>query len=98
MQDRDNRRTRAYVNARQQHPAWLLLASTTGPAVLSCLQALFTEYRDGIEFETALLELADVLREQHEVGEIECKTDNYPLEAKKELRCWIKRKLTGNIL
>ena len=93
MQDRDNRRIRAYIIARQQHPAWLLLASTTGPAVLSCLQALFTEHRDGIEFETALLELADVLREQHEAGESECETDNYALEAKKELRGWIKKKL-----
>jgi len=93
MQDRDNHRTRAYIIARQQHPAWLLLASTTGPAVLSCLQALFTEHRDGIDFETALLELAAVLRTQHEAGEFECKNDDCAVEAKKELRGWIKKKL-----
>jgi len=93
MQNRDNRQTRAYIIARQQHPAWLLLASPTGPAILSCLQTLFTDNRDGIEFETALLELADVLREQHETTDLELKTDNYTLEAKKELRGWIKKKL-----
>ncbi len=93
MQDQDKHRTRAYVLARQQHPAWLLLASRTGPAVLGCLQSLFTENRDGIEFETALLELTEVLREQQESGGLELKSDNYPLEAKKELRNWIKKRL-----
>ena len=42
MQNQDKHRTRAYVLARQQHPAWLLLASRTGPAVLGCLQSLFS--------------------------------------------------------
>jgi len=93
MQDRFKHRTREYIIARQQHPAWLLLASNTGPAVLSCLQALFTEYRDGIDFETALLELADVLRAQYEAGEFECKNTDCAVEAKKELRGWIKKKL-----
>jgi len=93
MQDKYSHRTRAYTIARQQHPAWLLLASNTGPAVLSCLQALFTEYREGIDFEIALLELADVLRAQCEVGEFECKNSDCAVEAKKELRGWIKRKL-----
>ncbi len=92
-EQKNHRRTRAYINARQQHPAWLLLASTKAPAVLSCLQALFTEHRDGIEFESAVLELADVLREQSAAAEIEIKTDNFLLEAKKELRGWIKKKL-----
>jgi len=94
MQNQDNRQTRrAYLTARQQHPAWLLLASTTGPAVLSCLQTLFTDNRDGIEFETAILELSEVLREQHESSDLDLKTDNYTMEAKKELRGWIKKKL-----
>ncbi len=93
IQNKKNQRARAYISARQQHPAWLLLASTTGPAVLSCLQALFSENRDGIEFESALLELTDVLREQHETGDLELKSDDHTLEAKKELRSWIKKKL-----
>ncbi len=94
MQNRDNRNTRrTYIIARQQHPAWLLLASTTGPAVLSCLQTLFTDNRDGIELETAIVELSEVLREQHELSDLELKTDNYSMEAKKELRGWLKKKL-----
>jgi len=93
MEKQDKQRTRAYINARQQHPAWLLLASTTGPAVLSCLQSLFSESRDGIEFESALLELSDVFREQQEAGNLELKSDNSTLEAKKELRNWIKKRL-----
>lgn len=90
---RDKNRTRAYVNARQQHPAWLLLASKTGPVVLSCLQALFLEHRDGIEFETAILELADVLQDQHENAGLDIKGDDFVYTAKKELRGWIKKKL-----
>lgn len=93
MQDQDKHRTRAYITARQQHPAWLLLASTTGPAVLSCLQSLFSENRDGIEFESASLGLAEVLRELHEAGDLELKSDNPILEAKKELRNWLKKRL-----
>jgi len=93
MQNQDKLRTRAYVTARQQNPAWLLLASTTAPAVLSCLHSLFSENRDGIEFEKALLELTEVLTELQESGELELKSDNPYLEAKKELRNWIKKRL-----
>ena len=33
-------RTQKYITARQQHPAWVLLAARRAPLVLSCLDAL----------------------------------------------------------
>jgi len=36
-------RTDAYIHARYQHPAWLLLGSRRGPLVLSCLRGLFED-------------------------------------------------------
>jgi len=71
----------------------LLLASTTGPAVLGCLQSLFSDSRDGIEIESAILELSEVLRELHESGDITLKSDNSIQDAKKELRSWSKKRL-----
>lgn len=41
-------RTQQYISARQQHPAWLLLASPRAPLVLGCLTALFEHSDDGI--------------------------------------------------
>ena len=43
----NQQRTHKYIAARQQHPAWLLLASQQAPLVLSCLDALFEHQRDG---------------------------------------------------
>ncbi len=60
--------------------------------MIAVLQALFKDHPDGIEFDSAVLDLAQVLRTQREKGEIEC-SDNYSLEARREIRHWIKRKL-----
>jgi hypothetical protein len=56
-------RTLTYLNARHQHPAWLLLASQRAPLVLSCLQTLFDQGRDGVALEDALRALADMLEQ-----------------------------------
>lgn len=40
MHSLGQQRTDKYLHARQQHPAWLLLASRRAPLMLSCLQAL----------------------------------------------------------
>jgi len=87
------RRTNSYINARQQHPAWQLLASRRGPIMLSCLQALFNENREGVEFEAALLELAEFLREHSDSEDAVLASHEFASEAKKELRNWIKRGL-----
>ncbi len=80
------------IQLRKHHPAWQLLAATKGPLVIAVLQDLFKEYPDGIEFDSAVLDLAQVLRLQREKGEIEC-SDDYNLEARREIRQWIKRSL-----
>jgi len=80
------------VQLRKHHPAWQLLAATKGPLVIAVLQELFKEYPDGIDFDSAVLDLAQVLRVQREKGEIEC-SDNYSREARREIRQWIKRNL-----
>src|SRR5689334_3030690 len=54
-------RTEAYINARNHHPAWQLLATRRAPLVLGCLQALFAGSQHGIPFEDALQSPADLL-------------------------------------
>lgn len=54
-------RTDAYVHARYQHPAWLLLASRRGPLVLSCLRGLFDDAKGDVGFDDALQSLAQAL-------------------------------------
>lgn len=77
---------------RKHHPAWQLLAANKGPLVISVLQTLFREELKGIEFDTAVLDLAQLLRAEKEKGEIDCSAD-YQLEARREIRYWIKRGL-----
>ncbi|MDY6891853.1 MAG: DUF3375 family protein, partial [Pseudomonadota bacterium] len=63
MDEQTHLRTRAYLVARHQHPAWKLLSATRGPLVLSCLQALMEQNREEILFEDAQQMLTDILRE-----------------------------------
>ena len=57
----NQQRTHKYIAARQQHPAWVLLASRRAPLALSCLDALFEHQRDGVPFDAAVQALADML-------------------------------------
>ena len=54
-------RTDTYINARQHHPAWQLLAARRAPLVLSCLQTLFEQSQNGVGFDDALQALAEML-------------------------------------
>ncbi len=78
---------------RKHHPAWQLLAATKGPLVIAVLSDLFKDSPDGIEFDMAVLELAQMLRQQCENGEMECNNSNYHQDARREIRHWIKRGL-----
>ncbi len=82
---------------RKHHPAWQLLAATKGPVLLSVLQNLFKDSPEGIEFDTAVIDLSLVLKAQRESGELEDNSqiygEDYALEARRELRQWIKRGL-----
>ncbi|MCU7839430.1 MAG: DUF3375 domain-containing protein [Candidatus Thiodiazotropha sp. (ex Troendleina suluensis)] len=80
------------LNLRKCHPAWQLLLAHTGPLLISSLRSLFDENLNGIDLDTAVQELSEVLHFFHEAGEIEIKAD-YPLEARREIRQWIRRGL-----
>lgn len=90
---------------RRHHPGWQLLAATKGPLLIGVLQNLFKDSPEGIEFDTAVLDLSQVLKSQHENGQIDLedlKSENnikskagvdFALESRKEIRLWIKRGL-----
>ncbi len=83
---------RALIDARQHHPGWRLLAAHRAPLVLACLQVLFDEAEDGIEIETALQALSELLAEHANDEELGGGSD-YATEARAELREWIRRRL-----
>ncbi len=60
--------------------------------MIAVLQTLFKENSESIEFDTIVLDLAQLLRVQQENGEIEC-SNNFQQEARREIRSWIKRGL-----
>lgn len=86
-------RTRSYLVARHQHPAWKLLSALRGPLVLSCLQALLEQNRDEILFEDAQQMLTDIFREHANSDDLELSTDDPADDARKELRSWIRKGL-----
>ncbi|QET03913.1 DUF3375 domain-containing protein (plasmid) [Cupriavidus pauculus] len=87
-------RTNQYVQARRQHPAWLLLAARSAPLVLSCLQTLFEKDHDGIAIEEAELALAAMLEEHANAEEFGVDPEgDFAGQARKELRGWIRRSL-----
>jgi Protein of unknown function (DUF3375) len=83
-------RTDTYINARQHHPAWQLLAARRAPLVLSCLQTLFEQSQNGVGFDDALQALAEMLAQHANDGDFEINSEDYCAQARKELRSWIK--------
>ena len=86
-------RTQKYVTARQQHPAWVLLASRRAPLVLSCLDALFEHQRDGVPFDVAVQALADMLSAHANDSDFEIDPSDTLNDARREIREWIRRGL-----
>jgi hypothetical protein len=93
MSTLNQQRTLKYRLARQQHPAWVLLASRRGPLMLSCLEALFEHQRDGVPFDTAVQAVADMLAAHANHPEFEIDSDDVAAQARRELRDWIRRAL-----
>ncbi len=93
MEENAQQRTEKYISARSQHPAWLLLATRRAPLVLSCLQTLFEKSHDGIAMEEALQALAGILADHAHQEQYQIEPENTPLQAGRELREWIKRRL-----
>ena len=89
----DQQRTQKYLTARQQHPAWLLLASRRAPLVLSCLDALFEHQRDGVPFDATVQALADMLAAHANDTDFEIDSTDTLSQARREVREWIRRGL-----
>ena len=89
----NQQRTHKYIAARQQHPAWLLLASRRAPLVLSCLDALFEHQRDGVPFDAAVQALADMLAVHANEVDFEIDSTDTLSQARREVREWIRRGL-----
>ncbi|WP_027014270.1 DUF3375 domain-containing protein [Comamonas composti] len=93
MPSLSQQRTQKYIHARQQHPAWLLLASRRAPLMLSCLDALFEHQRDGVAFDAAVQALADMLTEHANQPDFEIDASDIAAQARRDLREWIRRGL-----
>lgn len=92
MDSNSHERTQSYILARQQNPAWQLLAWRRAPLVLGCLQSLFEESQDGVDYDDAQQALADLLAEHAGLSEFEINGDTVVL-ARREIRTWIRRAL-----
>jgi polyhydroxyalkanoate synthesis regulator phasin len=86
-------RTQKYIHARQQHPAWLLLASRRAPLMLSGLDALFEHQRDGVPFDLAVQTLADLLAAHANQPDFDIDPTEVVAQARRELREWVRRGL-----
>jgi predicted RNA-binding Zn ribbon-like protein len=93
MEESAQQRSERYISARNQHPAWLLLASRRAPLVLGCLRTLFERAHDGIAIEDALQALATILAAYTSQDLYEISPEDTHLQAGRELREWIKRRL-----
>jgi hypothetical protein len=93
MEDSVQNQAEKYISARNQHPAWLLLASRRAPLLLSCLRTMFEKAHDGIAEEDALQALSGMLLTYASNDLYEIDRDNVSLQAGRELREWIKRRL-----
>ncbi|MFS2222822.1 DUF3375 domain-containing protein [Pantoea sp. B65] len=93
MEENTQQRTEKYISARNQHPAWVLLAARRAPLVLSCLQVLFEKSHDGIAVEDALQALTVMLADHASQEQYQIDAENTALQAGRELREWIKRRL-----
>lgn len=82
-----------YLVARHQHPAWLLLAAHRAPLVLSCLQTLFEESRDGVDFDDAQQSLSETLAQYANTLDDDAREQDAVSLARKELKDWIKKGL-----
>jgi Protein of unknown function (DUF3375) len=92
MDSNSHERTRTYILAREQNPAWQLLAWRRAPLVLGCLRPLFEDSQDGVDFDDAQQALADILAGYAGLNEFEIDGDT-SVQARKELRTWIRHAL-----
>lgn len=93
MEENARQRTDKYIAARNQNPAWRLLASRRAPLVLGCLQSLFEKSTNGILQEDAFEALSHMLSAHANQPHYDIDPDNVQTLAAREIREWIKRRL-----
>jgi Protein of unknown function (DUF3375) len=81
-----------YIALRRNHAAWLLLASPKGPLILASLKHLIEANPTGVDFEEAVERLAAAFADYANDSEFDLGND-HAMEARRELRQWIKRGL-----
>jgi len=90
-----------YISLRRHHSAWLLLASPKAPLILPSLKSLIESNPTGVDFDEAVERLAAVFADHANDSEFDIGND-HPLDARRELRQWLKRGLiverSGKIL
>lgn len=84
--------TQRLISLRRNHPAWLLLASKTGPLILASLKTVLDGKPDGVGFEEAVERLTAVFADYANDSEFDL-SDDHALTARRELRQWLKRGL-----
>ncbi|XOV89773.1 MAG: DUF3375 domain-containing protein [Pseudomonadota bacterium] len=92
MDQSTNDLTNALVNLKQQNAAWQLLAARRAPLVIACLKALFESRDASIPVDDMEQALAGMLAEHANHADFDVGED-YLVEARGELRQWIKRRL-----
>lgn len=81
-----------YIALRRNHAAWLLLASPKSPLILASLKHLIETNPTGVDFEEAVERLAAAFADYANDSEFDLGND-HPLEARREIRQWLKRGL-----
>jgi hypothetical protein len=93
MENQFEQQVQAYVSHRRQHPAWMLLTARSAPLLLATLQYLLKDSHDGVPFETAQQLLSELISSRTDAEEFGLKGGDSFIEARKELRTWVKRGL-----
>ena len=81
-----------YILLRRNHAAWLLLASPKGPLILASLRSLIESNPTGVDFDEAVERLAAAFADHANDSEFDLGSD-LALEARREIRQWLKRGL-----
>jgi len=81
-----------FISLRRNHSAWLLLASPKGPLILASLKYLIESNPTGVDLDEAVERLAAVFADHANDSEFDLGSD-HSLDARRELRQWLKRGL-----
>lgn len=92
MADNGHETATNLVNLKRQNAAWQLLASRRAPLIIACLKSLFDARDASIPVDQMEQSLAGMLAEYANSEEFDV-GDDYLLDARREIRDWIRRRL-----